>query len=1037
VSFDANGLGTTKPGTWPTYTFSSSARLVSGNVYAICLITTGTDANRVKWPDDVTSPTYANGSYSISNGSDGANGTWGNDTGKDFMFETYGDVIPNAELTGTVDFGMSATGTLTSSGITPTKINLIPFTYSSDTTYMMEFGNEYIRFYYGDAVLQDGSGNDVWLTTPYQTADLYNLQFKQVGDVMRITHPAYQTRTLRRTSVNSFDLQVIPFGDGPFLVRHDIDSDDGMTLTSSVSGALNGTVSYSLGPVDNGDFTISDTVSDLNHIMDNWWDGNAAHAIGSSSDYCGGGRKSDGRRVWITYTIDLPSPIASLTTIDLTYMCMSHDQTADLTLNTHTKRGLRLYNGSWNVIYDPTTNASSDFPATGYTGDLATLVGYGQTKTLTFTAVTNVTKIEITLYAIATAHSTACALFNVAAGTSITGRTGTLTSSGALFEAGHVGSLFYLVQPRLVTTSYGSLQGVQGDVSHLVSLCGAINVKNEFRITTSGNWSGTIYLQRREDSLSASDWENFRVYTSGNPPDLNVNQPFIEDRNNVEYRVMCFLTTAASSIHATIAVTDSTQTGIVRIDAVESSTVADITVITPVASTDPTKRWAEGAWSGVRGYPMSCCFIEERCCYLGLNLQTSGATLLKVWLSHSGDYDSFEAGVNAADSFELTIPTTNAPAWIEAMDNLTVATERGTWFIRSNKIDSPLIPVPSPIVRQQSGYTCDAIRPVDVGKAMVYVSGRQVRELGYDNNSKENDVDLTVLAEHFTESPIVGVSIQYHPYQILWFFHEDYTASILAYDKEQNHYGWSHIDVDGEVQSICVTPGDEADDIWVAVKRTINSADVIYIEKIKPQFINADTLIEDLFYVDSGITYDDVATNTISSLNHLEGETVVALCSTVVDTTTDDPPVVTSLGNGVVYTGLVVSGGTITLPATITVEKAQIGFAYSYTCEPERIVTQSPRGTTLGSTITFNKFTISFLNTMKAKAGAISTDLRDFDWSDPKFINNSEVTGLFSGDIDGIRDGTYNSEAPIIIGGNDPLPCTIRALIPRLEVTGS
>jgi hypothetical protein len=74
---------------------------------------------------------------------------------------------------------------------------------------------------------------------------------------------------------------------------------------------------------------------------------------------------------------------------------------------------------------------------------------------------------------------------------------------------------------------------------------------------------------------------------------------------------------------------------------------------------------------------------------------------------------------------------------------------------------------------------------------------------------------------------------------------------------------------------------------------------------------------------------------------------------------------------------------------------------------------------------------------MKAKAGAISTDLRDFDWSDPKFINNSEVTGLFSGDIDGIRDGTYNSEAPIIIGGNDPLPCTIRALIPRLEVTGS
>lgn len=115
---------------------------------------------------------------------------------------------------------------------------MVPFIYSSTIAYTIEMGNEYMSFFY-DGELLDADGAPI--STPYQTADLPQLQFEQVGDVMWITHPSYAQRKLSRTTATTFSLDVVTYERGPFLIRNDIANDDGVTMTYAGGEEVDGT----------------------------------------------------------------------------------------------------------------------------------------------------------------------------------------------------------------------------------------------------------------------------------------------------------------------------------------------------------------------------------------------------------------------------------------------------------------------------------------------------------------------------------------------------------------------------------------------------------------------------------------------------------------------------------------------------------------------------------------------------------------------------------------------------------------------------
>lgn len=211
---------------------------------------------------------------------------------------------------------------------------------------------------------------------------------------------------------------------------------------------------------------------------------------------------------------------------------------------------------------------------------------------------------------------------------------GTLTAAGpfsplSTFQSGHVGSLWRLTLPRVNTSTSGTATatGIIGS---------AIDVDGPFTFKTSGHWGATVELQRNEDS---NGWETYRTWVStitSGIGSLNAQYTSTEYAQNVQYRINVTSYTGGT-VNATLTVNTSTQSGIVKVQSVTSSSLATVKVISKLASTDATLQWNEGSWSGVRGFPKTVTFFKDRCIYAGTSHQPQ-----TLWLSESGVYDRIE-----------------------------------------------------------------------------------------------------------------------------------------------------------------------------------------------------------------------------------------------------------------------------------------------------------------------------------------------------------------------------------------------------------
>lgn len=90
------------------------------------------------------------------------------------------------------------------------RTRLIPFSFSTTQTFVIEFGDLYVRFHTMGSTLLNG-GVPYEVVTPYLEADLFDLHYVQSSDVLTIVHPNYAPRELRRLSAVNWTLTVISF----------------------------------------------------------------------------------------------------------------------------------------------------------------------------------------------------------------------------------------------------------------------------------------------------------------------------------------------------------------------------------------------------------------------------------------------------------------------------------------------------------------------------------------------------------------------------------------------------------------------------------------------------------------------------------------------------------------------------------------------------------------------------------------------------------------------------------------------------------
>ena len=128
------------------------------------------------------------------------------------------------------------------------KTRLIPFEFSTTQTYILEFGNNYIRFFKDKGQILSG-GSAYEISSPYLTAELFDIKFAQSADVMYITHPNHEVMKLSRTGHTAWILTEVEFTDGPYLATNTTTTTltpasasvgTGVNITASAVTGING-----------------------------------------------------------------------------------------------------------------------------------------------------------------------------------------------------------------------------------------------------------------------------------------------------------------------------------------------------------------------------------------------------------------------------------------------------------------------------------------------------------------------------------------------------------------------------------------------------------------------------------------------------------------------------------------------------------------------------------------------------------------------------------------------------------------------------
>lgn len=567
-------------------------------------------------------------------------------------------------------------------------------------------------------------------------------------------------------------------------------------------------------------------------------------------------------------------------------------------------------------------------------------------------------------------------------------------------DEGSIDSLWKLTHKRREPSTSGSATST-GIIGR------AIDIKGNWTFTTTGNWGATVEIQRLADG---TNWETFRTYVStisSGQGSFNAQKSDVEDATGVQYRIYVTSYTGGT-VEATLQVDESTQDGIYKITNVIDSATSTVIAVIASSTNRLTKRWAEGSWSFPNGWPASITFFEERAVYGFTNLDTRD-----VWNSGTNEFEDFETGTNDNDAFTVTLPTANKGRWLGSSEALTAGTSGDEWRIMSTNFSEGITPE-NVSVKLQTSFGSTDIQALEVNEALIFIDkvGRKIREYTWaDPKQKFVSPDLTALAEDITCDGVTSMAVQKRPDNIVWFTLANSPYLItMTYNREQNVVAFAeHPMGDGIAESISIRPGDREDVITMTVKRTINGQAVRHIEEMQPRDWGEDT---DIFFVQDGII-DTSGSTTITGLDHLEGETVQVMA------------------DGAQQADKIVDGGQITIDEAGT--RVVVGLPYEYRLSPMRLDTTTAKGTTHGSIKKASELVMSFYKTLNAKFGD-GVDQYDINWRTTENYDNPP--NLFTGDIVETFDGGFTTEDNIVISGSDPFPCTVRALIPRFEVTG-
>jgi len=271
----------------------------------------------------------------------------------------------------------------------------------------------------------------------------------------------------------------------------------------------------------------------------------------------------------------------------------------------------------------------------------------------------------------------------------------------------------------------------------------------------------------------------------------------------------------------------------------------------------------EDTWSNTRGWPKAVTFHQQRLYFGGTNKRPN-----TIWGSRIADYFNFDPGTALDDEgVEATINTNqlNVITNITSSGDLRIFTTASE-FVVAQSFGEPITPSNFQ-VKAQSRYGSKPGVPIeDLNGATVFVQrqGKSLISFQYtDSTNSYQSTTLSVLSSHLIKTPtdlaIRRATSTDETDRLFIVNADDGSMTVYSILAVQNVIAPSQFTTDGTFQAVAV----EIDDVYVIVKRTINSVVKYFLEK----FDNTITL-------DSALTGGAAASVNVT---HLEAKEIAII----------------------------------------------------------------------------------------------------------------------------------------------------------------
>lgn len=366
---------------------------------------------------------------------------------------------------------------------------------------------------------------------------------------------------------------------------------------------------------------------------------------------------------------------------------------------------------------------------------------------------------------------------------------------------------------------------------------------------------------------------------------------------------------------------------------------------------------------------------------------------------------------------------------------LITLSDKGAWLINGGSPGSGV--APDALVANTQAYNGASYPPPIVATSdILYIQAKTsiVRNLTFNYYTQVyTGTDISVLSSHlFYGHQVLEWAWAEEPFKLVWAVRNDGILLTLTFLKEQELIAWTHGDTQGSFKSIAtvteqVSVG-SVDAVYVVVQRTVQGQVLQYIERLTELYYPVGAT--DAWCVDAGLQYNGASALTFSGAQHLAGLTVTGLA-------TD------SLGNVTVIPAFAMPlTGTFNLaapPAPATgYTRVTVGLAYTLQLTTLQLDTGEP--TIQGKEKKISSVTLRVSQTLGLQIGTGTqfadnmVDIQDLVLGNVGTATNQLVTDLVTGDAWSTVDPAWTVPGQYSIQQILPYPVSILGVIPQVTI---